>query len=459
MKKRSLITSHSFFMFFILWTLSLISVVHADMSPAKIVNLLKKEVQGFDEKEFSNLHDPYVGRPNIFQPQSTKLKSLDKLDGVQVGQLVLNSYNLPPSAMVPKVWLALKMQAFLKEPIRLVTYIIAPKGFDPFGVEKYPLAILSHGSGGHIDTQLWYAYNLAKQGYLVMVPDHFKAVGRECCPTDITTFRIEASALDLVRLADYANTQDYVQKQNIFLLGWSLGGMSVEMAARSSFTNAIAPHINYNACVCFYPQIVVQELAPLHKSKILFILAEHDDYTPARNITNYVERAYMYPGQKDRIKVIVAKDSYHSFDRVSTRPKVDYWARVLYKWASYQGFGKTVVNFIGTKLGDFIFGKYAFHNLQTFKNGQIMIDTQNPLRGFVPLNDIKEHASLNEIESIFKPWDEFQTYFMTHISRGAQLAANPEVAKWALNELLDYLEASKKGIHEVAYSVNTGSVD
>lgn len=430
-----------------------------NLNPVDITEKLLSEAKTLDEKPLNPLADAYANLPTNFSPEATASKSLDDLGQLQMQRLVISSYNLPPSAMVPKVWLSLKMQAFYKEPIRLPSYVIYPKGFDAKGTKKYPVAILSHGSGGHIDLQLWYAYNLASKGFIVVIPDHFKPVGRECTPTDISTFRIEANAMDMVRLSDFFQNQPYVQKQNLFLLGWSLGGMSTEMAARSSFTNAIAPHLSYNAAVCFYPQIVVQELTPFHKSKILFIIAENDDYTPSRNILNYVERMHLFEGQKERVKYIVAKDSYHSFDRVPRHTWRDNLHLALYNMSTYSSFGSSVVNWIGKNVANLIFGRYAYHNLQTFKNGQIIIDTQNPLRGYLPLNEIQDHASLHDADANFHSWETFQQYFMTHVSSGARLTKNPETAKWAMEELLRYLESNLVQVAEVTTTVNTGKVD
>lgn len=437
--------------------------IHANPShnfdPALITDTLLTEARALDDKPLSPIADAYANQPTNFSPESTDAKSLESIGQLQIQRLVINSFNLPPSAMVPKVWLSLKMQAFYKEPIRLPSYVIYPQGFDARGTKKYPVAILSHGSGGHIDLQLWYGYNLANKGFIVVVPDHFKPVGRECTPTDISTFRVEANAMDMVRLSDFMQQQSYVQKQNIFLLGWSLGGMSTEMAARSSFTNAIAPHLSYNAAICFYPQIVVQELTPFHKSKILFFIAENDDYTPSRNILNYVERMHLFEGQKERVQYLVAKDSYHNFDRVPRSSWRDGALLNLYRMASYSGLGSSVINWIGKTLGNLFFGPFAYHNMQTFKNGQIIIDTQNPLRGYLPLNEVQDHASLSDENAQFHSWETFQTYFMTHVSAGARLSKNPEAAEWAMKELMAYLQKSLVDVPEARASVNMGKVD
>lgn len=451
--------ARSLFLFLLLNSLTFSLFATSMQKNTEVSSLLLKAVKNLKTESVVSVEDPYKDTPNALNPEATKPLILSELGGMSVEKIVLTSYNLPPSANVPKVWLSLKMQGFLKEPIRLNTYVLKPKDFDVNKKSQYPVAILSHGSGGHIALQLWYGYNLVQKGFVVFIPDHFGAVGRECSPTDVSTFRIEANAIDLVRLADYAQSQPCFQKQNVFLMGWSLGGMCAEMAARASFTNAIAPHVIYNSTICFYPQIVVQELTPLHKSNILFFIPEHDDYTPARNILNYVERMHTVEGLKDKINYLMVKGSYHNFDGISHAPWREYWLLTLYNWSVYEGMGRTLVNWLGQKISGLIFGAHCYQNLQTFKEGQVLIDTQNPLRGYAPLNDIKDHSSIHDIDALFKPWETFQKYFATHLSHGARIVHNPDTAKWAMDEFNKYIDAHLVKVEITKDSVNTGKVD
>lgn len=397
-----------------------------------------------DKEPSQVLPDPYEGRQDAFKPRISRAVKVRGLDHFEMRTLHLVTYDLPPSVMIPKVWLSLKDQSFFKNANEVPVIMVTPVNFDQTGATKYPLAVLSHGSGGNIHLQLWYAQILAKMGYVVAVIDHFCAKGRVCNPMDIKTFHIESNAVDIVRTADFLQKQPYIDAKNTFVMGWSLGGMAVEMSARASFINAIAPHLSYNAAICFYPQIVVQEMMPMHKSKLLFIIAELDDYTPAENIKKYVARMKKLPGQRHHhVKVITAKNAHHSFDRIDFTPFWSWLCQALYTWSTYEGIGRSIVNPLGNFIADKLFGDYAYYKLQTFKNGQVLIDTQNPLRGFAPLNDVHLNDMEDEISHDFKPWSEFFPYFKTHVSQGASLEPNTKAQKWVLGELIKYLDSHK----------------
>ncbi len=388
--------------------------------------------------------DPYAGTRGAFNPRISRAVKVRGLDYFEMRSLHITSYHLPPSVMVPKVWLALKNQDFYKKPTDVPVILVTPKGFDTSGKIKYPLAVLSHGSGGSIHLQLWYGQILAKMGYVVAVIDHFSAPGRACNPMDIKTFHIESNAIDVVRTADFLQKQPYIDAKNTFVMGWSLGGMAVEMSARASFINAIAPHLSYNAAICFYPQIVVQEMIPMHKSKVFFILAGDDDYTPARNIRNYIARMKKLPGQRHHhVKVVEAKGAHHSFDRIDFTPFWSWMCQNLYELSVYKGLGSSVLNKFSRYIADKLFGDYAYYKLQTFKNGQILIDTQNPLRGFAPLQDVHHNDMEEEISHDFKPWTEFFPYFKSHVSQGASLQPDKKSQEWALAQLIAYLNSHK----------------
>lgn len=405
---------------------------------AKAMYAVAKELNSAPQQ---SLPDPYTGQKNAFNPGVSRSMKVDGLDFFEMHTLHLTSYHLPPSAMVPKVWLSLKTQEFFKAPTHVPVIMVTPTKYDTSGSTHYPLAVLSHGSGGSLHLQLWYAQILAQRGYVVAVIDHFAAKGRQCNPMDIKTFHIESNAMDIVRVVDYMKKQPYIDEKNVFVIGWSLGGMAVEMSARASFVNAVAPHVSYNAAICFYPQIVVQEMLPIHKSKLFFILAGADDYTPAHNIYNYVARMKKLPGQKHHhVRVVEAKGAHHSFDRINFTPFWSYWSQVLYNWSAYQGLGRGLINPLGRFIADKVFGDYAYYKLQTFKHGQILIDTQNPLRGFAPLDAVHKNDMEAEISHDFKPWDEFMTYFQAHVSHGASLQPDPQAQKWALDQLLGYLD-------------------
>lgn len=91
---------------------------------------------------------------------------------------------------------------------------------------KHPLVLLSHGSGGNMDTISWLSSGLALKGVMVLAVNHPGSTSGDSSPR--RSLRLDERALDLSAaldelLADPAFA-DYIDTSRIAATGFSLGG-------------------------------------------------------------------------------------------------------------------------------------------------------------------------------------------------------------------------------------------
>ncbi|WP_398455824.1 alpha/beta hydrolase family protein [Sphingobacterium thalpophilum] len=91
---------------------------------------------------------------------------------------------------------------------------------------KYPLIVLSHGTGGNRFSLSWLAINLAKNGYVVLAPDHWGNTLNNKIPENFVRYwdrPLDMSFLISSFLED-ARFNSYVDSTRIAAIGFSLGG-------------------------------------------------------------------------------------------------------------------------------------------------------------------------------------------------------------------------------------------
>ncbi|OJU01125.1 MAG: hypothetical protein BGN83_07445 [Rhizobium sp. 63-7] len=99
--------------------------------------------------------------------------------------------------------------------------------------EKFPLVILSHGSGGNAASLGWLTTELARNGFIVAAPNHLHSTSGDSIPVE--SFKIwerpqDISALIDTLLAD-PDWSRIIDKDRIGGIGFSLGGTSMMLAA------------------------------------------------------------------------------------------------------------------------------------------------------------------------------------------------------------------------------------
>lgn len=99
--------------------------------------------------------------------------------------------------------------------------------------EKFPLIILSHGSGGNAASLGWLSTELARNGFVVAAPNHLHSTSGDSIPVE--SFKIWERAQDISALIDRLTGDPrwslLIDPDRIGAIGFSLGGTSVMLAA------------------------------------------------------------------------------------------------------------------------------------------------------------------------------------------------------------------------------------
>ncbi|MGX7112017.1 alpha/beta hydrolase family protein [Gemella cuniculi] len=105
---------------------------------------------------------------------------------------------------------------------RIYGYITAPKNYKE---NKLPTIIISHGFGGLAERGDYYAQNLAKEGYVVYSFDFMGGNRNSRSGNNTLAMSVFTEMDDLDVVVKNLQEQIFVDKNNIFLLGQSQGGV------------------------------------------------------------------------------------------------------------------------------------------------------------------------------------------------------------------------------------------
>jgi predicted dienelactone hydrolase len=99
--------------------------------------------------------------------------------------------------------------------------------------EKFPLVVLSHGSGGNAASLGWLSTELARNGFIVAAPNHLHSTSGDSIPVE--SIKIWERSQDISALLDslIADPQwsKLIDRDRIGAIGFSLGGTSVMLVA------------------------------------------------------------------------------------------------------------------------------------------------------------------------------------------------------------------------------------
>jgi len=131
--------------------------------------------------------------------------------------------------------------------VAYVPYNFFPKKIDSVQVEKpLPVVILLHGCGGIGEHEKRWAQNLTYEGFIVVLPDSFSIPNRQsnCIPATNTRNIGQVPVHDLRPAeAEFAmrkiSDQVWADKQNIFLMGHSEGGMGAFLTKEIGFKGVV----------------------------------------------------------------------------------------------------------------------------------------------------------------------------------------------------------------------------
>ena len=127
--------------------------------------------------------------------------------------------------------------------------------------------------------------------------------------------------LDSYRALDILSKHQNIDKDNIAITGWSLGGVTTLFSAWEPIISAINPNNRFAAHLSYYPACVAQpENLIFSEAPIHILIGGLDDWTPAQACVDFVEAV-----QKEgyNIDLTVYENSHHSFDSQLPITRVD----------------------------------------------------------------------------------------------------------------------------------------
>jgi len=183
----------------------------------------------------------------------------------------------------------------------------------PAGDGPHPTVVLMHGCGGLggavIDSLRRHASFLKKHGYASVILDSFGPRGKisHQCSNDNTGSARYYRTFDAFNTLTYLRQQDFVDPQNIFLMGQSNGGSVAILVSGGGEHFKFAKDHKYNAAIAYYPWcgMAIDNLV----TPLLVLGGEKDNWTPISGCEL----------QKDRVKgevmeVVAYPDVGHGFD-------------------------------------------------------------------------------------------------------------------------------------------------
>ena len=181
-------------------------------------------------------------------------------------------------------------------------------------LKKYPLVIGVAGSLGWKDHHYEYLKMYQEIGIATFELNSFKSrniVSTVGSQTEVTT---AAMVLDAYRALELLSNHPNIDKNNVSITGWSLGGGVTLFSAWLPLKNAINKNLSFASHLAFYPACFINpEDISFSKSPIHILIGELDNWTPSQPCIDLVRILK----RETNIDITVYKDSHHGFDRDS----------------------------------------------------------------------------------------------------------------------------------------------
>lgn len=175
------------------------------------------------------------------------------------------------------------------------------------------MVILSSSAGIQRHRELFYASTLVRAGIAACVIDSFGPRGVRSTVADqslVTAYQMECDAHAALR---YLRRDPAIDPDRIGIMGVSKGGVvavNSAVAVRRGW-RGIDDVFSLHVAIC--PGCVAQHRNPTTTNMpMFFMLAEHDDYTPARYAVHYAARMRDAGNARIRVKVYKAHHGWES---------------------------------------------------------------------------------------------------------------------------------------------------
>jgi dienelactone hydrolase len=237
--------------------------------------------------------------------------------GICVSVAANSAYALPE-----KVEFNSLEESRLDGPTKLTGYLFKPENLDP----KKPVnaIVLAHGCSGLLDAKgnirvgvaAW-ADRFVAKGWVAIAVDSFSSRGEKeiCTQKERPILESRERPRDAYGALAYLVMQPYVQKDNVFLMGFSNGATGTLYAVEAGgkpLDLARTAKISFRAALAFYPgctSAIKRNLKPAIPLGIF--MGELDDWTPTAPCKSLVE-ATTAAGADAEIHLY--PNSYHGFD-------------------------------------------------------------------------------------------------------------------------------------------------
>lgn len=183
--------------------------------------------------------------------------------------------------------------------------VFKPKGDGPF-----PAAVLVHTCGGIKDSHMRrHGREMLAHGFVVLMQDSYNPRGQQDCgPGNRNAISAVVGANDAYAAHAHLSAYPFVDKNRIYLSGYSFGGFVATLLASPIVAQWIGPPARFRATVANYSPCKFQGrdiLSPQLDRPLLMLFGEKDDETPPSSCFPLVEEMkaagrpikwHLYPG-------------------------------------------------------------------------------------------------------------------------------------------------------------------
>jgi dienelactone hydrolase len=202
--------------------------------------------------------------------------------------------------------------------------------YRPAGDGPFPAVVGLHGCGGRdfrtrdapFNTLRTWAEALSALGYVVLLPDSFRprGVAEVCTQEKPTVSPHRHRPRDAYGALAWLGRQTYVQRDRVFLIGWSNGGSATLAAIRADNFQDLRRRAggDFRAAVALYPGCVTQVKTGWGtRTPLLILIGDADDWTPAAPCR---ELAALSRGAGEPLELVLYPGAFHGFDAPDHRP-------------------------------------------------------------------------------------------------------------------------------------------
>ena len=186
-----------------------------------------------------------------------------------------------------------------------------PDNFDPN--QKYPLIIGVAGSLDWSEHHFEYLEMYRSLGIATFELNSFKSRGVKSTVGSQTQVTTAMMILDLYNAFEILATHNNIDKENVGLTGWSLGGAVTLFSGWKPLKDAIGTDLKFASRLAFYPPcFAVPDKMDFENIPTHILIGEFDNWTPAQACIDFEE---LMQSKSYNFNVTVYDSSYHSFDR------------------------------------------------------------------------------------------------------------------------------------------------